>query len=85
MLLKFGLHVTYWAIKCKIDVSLQKICSERIVLKTGGREVQKIRKKPTKNHHNIKSIIVSERYCNSKVLGQYELTYFKEFLMSTDQ
>lgn len=39
MLLKFGFHVTYWAIKCKTGVSLWKSCSERIVLKTGGGEV----------------------------------------------
>lgn len=33
----------------------------------------------------MKSIIVSERYCNSKVLDQYELAHLKEFLLSTDQ
>lgn len=84
MLLKFGFHVTYWAIKCKIDVSLLKLCSEKIVLKTGGRggfENNENSKIPPQH----KSVIVSERFFNSKVLGQYELPHFKEFLMSADQ
>lgn len=41
--------------------------------------------KIVKNPPQHKSVIVSERFFNSKVLGQYELPHFKEFLMSADQ